>query len=125
MMGRAGRPQYDSFGEGIIITGHSELQFYLSLWVAARGCCCCAWLLGWRWLWLAGLLGCWGCCCGWGWTAQAALLTLLPPPLCTRPPAHSFNTQLPIESQYIRTIPDNLNAEIVLGTVRAAAPACL
>lgn len=25
--------------------------------------------------------------------------------------------QLPIESQYVATIPDNLNAEIVLGTV--------
>jgi len=31
MFGRAGRPQYDSFGEGIIITGHAELQYYLSL----------------------------------------------------------------------------------------------
>ncbi|KAK9005390.1 hypothetical protein V6N11_042825 [Hibiscus sabdariffa] len=31
MLGRAGRPQYDSCGEGIIITGHSELQYYLSL----------------------------------------------------------------------------------------------
>ena len=31
MMGRAGRPQFDSFGEGIIITGAAELQFYLSL----------------------------------------------------------------------------------------------
>ncbi len=60
MFGRAGRPQYDKFGEGIIITGHQELQFYLSL----------------------------------------------------------FNTQLPIESQYVGTIPDNLNAEVVLGTVR-------
>ncbi|CAL8467727.1 g7265 [Coccomyxa elongata] len=60
MFGRAGRPQYDSFGEGIIITGHSELQFYLSL----------------------------------------------------------FNAQLPIESQYVATIADNLNAEIVLGTVQ-------
>ncbi|KAL6751574.1 RNA helicase, activating signal cointegrator 1 [Haematococcus lacustris] len=59
MMGRAGRPQYDSFGEGIIITGAAELQFYLSL----------------------------------------------------------FNQQLPIESQYVRTIADNLNAEVVLGSV--------
>jgi pre-mRNA-splicing helicase BRR2 len=56
----AGRPQFDTFGEGIIITGHTELQFYLSL----------------------------------------------------------FNVQLPIESQFIATIPDNLNAEIVLGTVQ-------
>ncbi|CAK0763687.1 DExH-box ATP-dependent RNA helicase DExH12 [Coccomyxa viridis] len=60
MFGRAGRPQYDSQGEGIIITGHSELQFYLSL----------------------------------------------------------FNAQLPIESQYVNTIADNLNAEIVLGSVQ-------
>jgi len=59
MLGRAGRPQYDSYGEGIIITGHSELQFYLSL----------------------------------------------------------LNEQLPIESQYISTVPDNLNAEICLGSV--------
>ena len=28
-----------------------------------------------------------------------------------------FNMQLPIESQYVATIADNLNAEIVLGTV--------
>ena len=31
MMGRAGRPQYDTNGEGIILTTHTELQFYLSL----------------------------------------------------------------------------------------------
>ncbi|THU99503.1 hypothetical protein K435DRAFT_939008 [Dendrothele bispora CBS 962.96] len=31
MLGRAGRPQYDTYGEGIIITNHSELQYYLSL----------------------------------------------------------------------------------------------
>ena len=31
MLGRAGRPQYDSRGEGILITSHNELQFYLSL----------------------------------------------------------------------------------------------
>jgi hypothetical protein len=55
-----GRPQFDTFGEGIIITGHSQLQFYLSL----------------------------------------------------------FNTQLPIESQYMSALADNMNAEIVLGTVQ-------
>lgn len=60
MFGRAGRPQFDTFGEGIIITSHAELQFYLSL----------------------------------------------------------FNMQLPVESQFIGTLPDNLNAEIVLGTVQ-------
>lgn len=60
MLGRAGRPQYDTFGEGIIITNHTELQYYLSM----------------------------------------------------------MNQQLPIESQYVAKLADNLNAEIVLGTVR-------
>jgi superfamily II DNA/RNA helicase len=60
MLGRAGRPQYDTFGEGIIITNHSELQYYLSM----------------------------------------------------------MNQQLPIESQYVSKLADNLNAEIVLGTIR-------
>ncbi|THU93127.1 hypothetical protein K435DRAFT_799971 [Dendrothele bispora CBS 962.96] len=31
MLGRAGRPQYDTHGEGIIITNHSELQYYLRI----------------------------------------------------------------------------------------------
>ena len=31
MLGRAGRPQYDTKGEGILITSHQELQYYLSL----------------------------------------------------------------------------------------------
>lgn len=60
MLGRAGRPQYDSEGEGIIITQHSELQFYLSL----------------------------------------------------------TNLQLPVESQLIKTLPNHLNAEVVLGSVQ-------
>ncbi|KAJ7219396.1 putative RNA helicase [Mycena pura] len=60
MLGRAGRPQYDTYGEGIIITNHSELQYYLSL----------------------------------------------------------LNQQLPIESQFVSKLTDNLNAEIVLGTIR-------
>ncbi|GAA5923960.1 hypothetical protein JCM1841_000119 [Sporobolomyces salmonicolor] len=60
MLGRAGRPQYDTFGEGIIITNHSELQYYLSM----------------------------------------------------------MNQQLPIESQFVAKLADNLNAEIVLGTIR-------
>lgn len=57
MLGRAGRPQYDEFGEGIVITTHNELQYYLSL----------------------------------------------------------LNEQLPVESQYVSKLPDNLNAEIVAG----------
>lgn len=65
MLGRAGRPQYDTYGEGIIITGHTELQFYLSL----------------------------------------------------------MNQQLPIESQFISRLADQLNAEIVLGTVQNAREA--
>ncbi|KAJ1698273.1 hypothetical protein LUZ63_006785 [Rhynchospora breviuscula] len=66
MLGRAGRPQFDSYGEGIIITGHSELQYYLSL----------------------------------------------------------MNQQLPIESQFISKLADQLNAEIVLGSVQNAREAC-
>lgn len=31
MLGRAGRPQYDTRGQGILLTSHSELQYYLSL----------------------------------------------------------------------------------------------
>ncbi|XP_008218414.1 PREDICTED: DExH-box ATP-dependent RNA helicase DExH12-like [Prunus mume] len=66
MLGRAGRPQFDSYGEGIIITGHNELQYYLSL----------------------------------------------------------MNQQLPIESQFVSKLADQLNAEIVLGTVQNAREAC-
>ncbi|KAH6898951.1 Sec63 Brl domain-containing protein [Thelonectria olida] len=60
MLGRAGRPQYDTYGEGIIITTQNEMQYYLSL----------------------------------------------------------LNQQLPIESQFVSKLVDNLNAEIVLGNVR-------
>ncbi|ODN91338.1 pre-mRNA-splicing helicase BRR2 [Cryptococcus wingfieldii CBS 7118] len=60
MLGRAGRPQFDTYGEGIIITNHSELQYYTGL----------------------------------------------------------MNQQLPIESQFVGRMVDNLNAEIVLGNVR-------
>lgn len=31
IFGRAGRPQFDSFGEGTIITSHEKLSHYLSL----------------------------------------------------------------------------------------------
>lgn len=60
MLGRAGRPQFDTYGEGIIITTQSEMQYYLSL----------------------------------------------------------LNQQLPIESQFVSRLVDNLNAEIVLGNIR-------
>lgn len=60
MLGRAGRPQYDTFGEGIIITTQTEMQYYLSL----------------------------------------------------------LNQQLPIESQFVSKLADNMNAEIVLGSIR-------
>ena len=59
MLARAGRPQFDTEG-GIIITSHTELQYYLSL----------------------------------------------------------LNQQLPIESQLISRLVDDLNAEIVLGTIK-------
>ena len=42
----------------------------------------------------------------------------LPPPPSLQFYLSLFNSQLPIESQYVRTIADNLNAEIVLGTVQ-------
>jgi activating signal cointegrator complex subunit 3 len=59
IFGRAGRPQFDTSGEGIIITTTEKLPTYLSL----------------------------------------------------------LTHQLPIESQFINALPDNLNAEIILGTV--------
>ena len=31
MLGRAGRPRYDKLGEGVIITAHDELQYYLAV----------------------------------------------------------------------------------------------
>ncbi|KZZ89423.1 Sec63 domain protein [Moelleriella libera RCEF 2490] len=61
MLGRAGRPQFDTYGEGIIITTQTEIQYYLSL----------------------------------------------------------LNQQLPIESQFVSKLVDNLNAEVVLGNVRS------
>eukprot|EP00429_Kryptoperidinium_foliaceum_P049989 CAMPEP_0176116146 /NCGR_PEP_ID=MMETSP0120_2-20121206/58331_1 /TAXON_ID=160619 /ORGANISM="Kryptoperidinium foliaceum, Strain CCMP 1326" /LENGTH=2173 /DNA_ID=CAMNT_0017450395 /DNA_START=42 /DNA_END=6563 /DNA_ORIENTATION=+ len=60
MMGRAGRPQFDKSGHGIVITQHTELQYYLSL----------------------------------------------------------NNQQLPVESQVLSTLPDLINAELVLGTIQ-------
>ncbi|CAH8357914.1 unnamed protein product [Eruca vesicaria subsp. sativa] len=66
MLGRAGRPKYDQYGEGIIITGYTELQFYLSL----------------------------------------------------------MNEQLPIESQFISKLADQLNVEVVAGTLQNAKEAC-
>lgn len=65
MLGRAGRPQYDTKGVGVVITSHDELQFYLSL----------------------------------------------------------LNHQLPIESQFISKLADNLNAEVVLGSVQSVKDA--
>ncbi|XP_059178780.1 activating signal cointegrator 1 complex subunit 3-like [Physella acuta] len=59
IFGRAGRPQFDTFGHGTIITTHDKLSHYLSL----------------------------------------------------------MTRQNPIESQFINSLTDNLNAEISLGTV--------
>ena len=59
MLGRAGRPTYDTKGEGIIITSYQELKYYLSL----------------------------------------------------------LNQQLPIESQFLTQLADQMNAEIVLGSI--------
>uniref|UniRef100_A0A3P9AM31 Activating signal cointegrator 1 complex subunit 3 n=1 Tax=Esox lucius TaxID=8010 RepID=A0A3P9AM31_ESOLU len=59
IFGRAGRPQFDKFGEGTIITAHDKLSHYLTL----------------------------------------------------------LTQQNPIESQFLETMADNLNAEVSLGTV--------
>lgn len=59
IFGRAGRPQFDTFGHGTIITTHDKLSHYLSL----------------------------------------------------------MTRQNPIESQFIHSLTDNLNAEVALGTV--------
>ena len=65
MLGRAGRPAFDLSGDGIIITAHSELNYYMSL----------------------------------------------------------INSQLPIESQFISKMADNLNAEVVAGSIRTIGEA--
>jgi activating signal cointegrator complex subunit 3 len=67
IFGRAGRPQFDTSGEGIIITGHERLAHYLSLLTA----------------------------------------------------------QVPIESSFIKSLPDHLNAEIASGTVTNVREAVL
>ncbi|EPS71469.1 hypothetical protein M569_03289, partial [Genlisea aurea] len=66
IFGRAGRPQFDSSGEGVIITTHEKLAYYLRL----------------------------------------------------------LTSQLPIESQFIKSLKDNLNAEVALGTVTNVKEAC-
>ncbi|CAI0431699.1 unnamed protein product [Linum tenue] len=66
IFGRAGRPQFDTSGEGIIITSHDKLAYYLRL----------------------------------------------------------LTSQLPIESQFISSLKDNLNAEVALGTVTNVKEAC-
>ncbi|KAJ8354135.1 hypothetical protein SKAU_G00217020 [Synaphobranchus kaupii] len=59
IFGRAGRPQFDKYGEGTIITSHEKLSHYLTL----------------------------------------------------------LTQQNPIESQFLASLADNLNAEVALGTV--------
>ncbi|KAJ0743964.1 putative DNA helicase [Helianthus annuus] len=66
IFGRAGKPQFDKSGEGIIITSHDKLAYYLRL----------------------------------------------------------LTSQLPIESQFISSLKDNLNAEVTLGTVTNVKEAC-
>ena len=61
MLGRAGRPRYDTHGDGIIITNQTDIQYYLAV----------------------------------------------------------LNQQLPIESQLVSKVVDNLNAEVVAGNVKS------
>jgi len=65
IFGRAGRPQFDTSGEGIIITTHDKLTHYLN----------------------------------------------------------QVTSQTPIESQFVKMLTDNLNAEVVLGTVTSVSEA--
>lgn len=65
MLGRAGRPRYDTHGEGIIITNQADIQYYLAV----------------------------------------------------------LNQQLPIESQLISMLADNLNAEVVSDNVKTRSDA--
>ena len=67
IFGRAGRPQYDTSGEAMLITTHDQLSHYLSL----------------------------------------------------------ITNQVPIESKFVSAMVDNLNAEIVLGTVTNMREACV
>ena len=66
IFGRAGRPQFEDSGEGIIITAHDKLAKYLGM----------------------------------------------------------LTHQLPIESQFVKCLVDNLNAEIVLGALATAPMPC-
>lgn len=59
MLGRAGRPRFDTEGEGIILTGYEEVRYYLNL----------------------------------------------------------LNMQISLESQMLGSLPDQLNAEVVFGSV--------
>lgn len=61
MLGRAGRPGFDSVGEGVVLTMYSELEYYISV----------------------------------------------------------TNSSFPIESQLIARLPDAINAEVSLGTIRS------
>ncbi|CCF56555.1 hypothetical protein KAFR_0B02580 [Kazachstania africana CBS 2517] len=65
MLGRAGRPRYDTNGEGIIITNQSDVQYYLAV----------------------------------------------------------LNQQLPIESRFVSKLIDNINAEVVSGSIKSRADA--
>lgn len=111
MFGRAGRPQFDTFGEGIIITSESGVLLDLQTAVhrvKLQPICRLA-------------------------AAQPTYQSRPYPTLIKAghnprcPPFHNlfpaghselqfylslFNMQLPIESQYVQTIPDNLNAEV-------------
>ena len=94
MLGRAGRPQYDSKGQGILITNHSELQFYLSLMNQQV------------------------------WDFEISLILKASSSFAQNKKQINIRFfQLPIESQLIARLPDMLNAEIVLGTINSVSEA--
>jgi hypothetical protein len=116
IFGRAGRPQFDNSGTGIIITTHAKLPHYLSGSPAAV---------------------CWG---GGLMPIQSHVPSNPQAPLTAHPHPHPHPTptppppspptpttpvplsgmlmsSVPIESKFQEMMVDNLNAELVLGTV--------
>jgi hypothetical protein len=111
IFGRAGRPQFEDTGLGIIITSHDKLVGAYSLYYGPAQPSPS---------WQVGL---------WAQAARLLELVLLQPSIAVGAQAHYLGMlthQLPIESQFVRGMVDNLNAEIVLGeTVFQTSLLCL
>lgn len=116
IFGRAGRPQFEDTGLGIIITSHDKLvrRSFPVLLCSAQKPLFLVYsdhqrpMYGCKYLLQSVVRLCTGCC------VSSAHLT----GVCPYVQAHYLGMlthQLPIESQFVRGLVDNLNAEIVLG----------